>query len=273
MSQAYTVNSPKIEVSVIEKLFSEINSSVATIDELKLALSLIDLTTLEGKDTDAGVTVLCQKAIKMGTAAVCVYPALVEVAKKTLKDTGIKVAAVAGGFPSGQLPLKLRLAEADYVIKQGADEIDMVISRGKFLEGNYQFIFDEITAFKNECGSKTLKVILETGELDTLDNVRIASDIAIEAGADFIKTSTGKIAVNATLPAMCVMLQAIKDHYKNTGKKCGIKPSGGISDNMIAIKYLRLTEKILGKEWLQPSLFRFGASRLVDNLLMEIDKK
>jgi len=273
MSKVYAVNSPKIEVSAIEKQISEISASLPASDELKLVLSLVDLTTLEGKDTDADVTKLCEKAIKAGTAAVCVYPTLVAIAKHSLKNTGIKVAAVAGGFPSGQLPLHLRLAEARYAIEQGADEIDMVISRGKFLEGNYQFIFDEVAAFKKECGNKMLKVILETGELETLDNIRVASDISLKAGADYIKTSTGKVNVNATLPAMCVMLQAINDHYKISGKKCGIKPSGGISDGITAVKYLRLTEKILGKEWFHSSLFRFGASRLVDNLLIEVNGK
>jgi deoxyribose-phosphate aldolase len=195
----------------------------------------------------------------------------VSIAKSELKNTSKKVASVAGGFPSGQIPLNIRLQEAAYAIEQGADEIDMVISRGKFLEGKYNLIHEEIAAFKEVCKNITLKVILETGELETLDNIRIASDIALYAGADFIKTSTGKMAINATLPAICVMLQAIKDYYTTTGKKCGIKPSGGISDGDTAAKYLRLTEKIVGKEWLDPSLFRFGSSRLVDTLMSEIN--
>ncbi len=260
----------KTDAVLVEKLIAQIDSRAASQVELNLAMSLIDLTTLEGKDTDERVKDLCKKAIEAGTAAVCVYPSLVAVAKSALKDSGKKVASVAGGFPSGQLPLSLRLAEAQYAIEQGADEIDMVISRGKFLEGKFEFIYDEVAAFKEVCKSVTLKVILETGELETLDNIRIASDIAIWAGADFIKTSTGKMAVNATLPAICVMLQAIKDQYVATGKKVGIKPSGGISDGNTAAKYLRLTETIVGKEWLHPSLFRFGASRLVDNIVAEI---
>lgn len=260
----------KTDAVLVEKLIAQIDSQPASHQELSLAMSLIDLTTLEGKDTDERVKDLCEKAIKTGTAAVCVYPSLVAIAKYELKDSGKKVASVAGGFPSGQLPMNLRLAEAQYAIEQGADEIDMVISRGKFLEGKLEFIFEEVASFKEVCKSVTLKVILETGELETLDNIRIASDIAIRAGADFIKTSTGKMSVNATLPSICVMLQAIKDYYDATGKKVGIKPSGGISDGNTAAKYLRLTETIVGKQWLHPSLFRFGASRLVDNLVAEM---
>jgi len=271
MSTYNHTNFPKVDSTLTNKLISEISTATASQEELKLALSLVDLTTLEGKDTDQRVKDLCNKAIATGTAAVCVYPTLVEVAKNALKNSNQKVASVAGAFPSAQLPLKLRLEEAKFAIEQGADEIDMVISRGKFLEGNYNFIYDEVAAFKEVCGNTTLKVILETGELETLDNIRIASDIALHAGADFIKTSTGKINVNATLPAICVMLQAIKDFYVTSGKKCGIKPSGGISDGTTAAQYLRLTETIVGKEWLTPSLFRFGASRLVDNLVAEIN--
>ncbi len=270
MTKKFTNNFPEVEASAIENKIQEINDASITIEELKLALSLVDLTTLEGKDNDSNVIKLAQKAIKSGVAAVCVYPTLVRIAKSELKNAKQKVASVAGAFPSGQLPLNLRLEEVKYAIAEGADEIDMVISRGKFLEGNYQFVFNEVSAIKEVCGNVRLKVILETGELESLQNIRIASDIAIQAGADFIKTSTGKMSVNATLPAVCVMLQAIKDHYDLTGKKVGLKPSGGISDGATAIKYIRLTEKILGKEWLQPNLFRFGASRLVDNLLLEI---
>jgi deoxyribose-phosphate aldolase len=252
---------------------ADISTSITTIDELKLIMSLVDLTSLEGIDADASISRLCRKAILNEVAAVCVYPSLVAVAKNELKTSTIKLAAVAGAFPSGQLPLELRLAEARYAIQQGADEIDMVISRGKFLEGDYQFVFDEVQAFKEVCGDAVLKVILETGELETFDNIRKAADIALYAGADFIKTSTGKIAVSATLPAVCVMLEAIKEYFNNTGKKCGIKASGGIADAGTAIKYLRLVKLILGEEWIHPSLFRFGASRLVDNLILEIANK
>jgi len=271
MNTYKTIQSPKVDTDLTQKIIASIDSKKASVEELKLALSLVDLTTLEGKDTDQRIIELCKKAIESGTAAVCVYPTLVSVAKNELKNSNKKVASVAGGFPSGQIPLNIRLQEAKYAIEQGADEIDMVISRGKFLEGKYELIHEEIASFKEVCGNTTLKVILETGELETLDNIRIASDIALYAGADFIKTSTGKMAINATLPAICVMLQAIKDYHTATGIKCGIKPSGGISDGDTAAKYLRLTEQIVGKEWLNPNLFRFGASRLVDNLISEIN--
>ena len=265
------LNFLNVDAAITEKLISEISSEPASKKELNTVLSFIDLTSLEGKDGSKTIEVLCKKAVEFRTAAVCVYPALASVTKKELKNSTIKVACVAGAFPSGQLPLHLRLEEAKYALEQGADEIDMVISRGKFLEKEYNFIYEEIAAFKETCGYLTLKVILETGELETLTNIRIASDIALRAGADFIKTSTGKISINATLPAVCVMLQAIKDFYSATGKKCGIKPSGGISDGSTAVNYLRLTEAIVGKEWLNPSLFRFGASRLADNIVKEIN--
>lgn len=250
----------------IQKLTESISLSPPSKDELQLLLSLIDLTSLEGKDNDQRISALCLDAIKYSTAAVCVYPSLVSVAKKRLKGTKIKVASVAGAFPSGQLPLKLRLGEAEFALTEGADEIDMVISRGKFLEGNHAAVFEEVSAFKNLCGTKTLKVILETGELQTPENIRRASEIAIEAGADLLKTSTGKIPVNATPEAVCTMLLAIK----NSGKKTGIKPSGGISDGQTAIKYLRLTKAILGNEWLQPGLFRLGASRLAPHIYAQL---
>ena len=271
MLQNYILNYSKVDVQQVEKLIQSIDISSPTKEELKLALSLVDLTSLEGKDTAKSIESLTKKAIDSGVAAVCVYPTLVKTAALNLKNTAIKIASVAGAFPSGQLPLNLRLQEALFAIEQGADEIDMVISRGKFLEGDYQFVFDEVAAFKKIVGEKTLKVILETGELETLDNIKMASNIAIKAGADFIKTSTGKIAGVATLSAICVMLQEVKNQFEQTGKKIGIKPSGGISDGKTAVAYLRLTKTILGKEWLQPALFRFGASRLVDNLIVEIN--
>lgn len=270
MSNININTSPKVDVEKMEKIIQSISTALPTKDEMQLALSLVDLTSLEGKDTSTSIVLLSKKAIDTKVAAVCVYPELVKSAKSALNNSKIKVASVAGAFPSGQLPLHLRLEEVKFAINEGADEIDMVISRGKLLEGDYQFIFNEVSEFKKICGDKNLKVILETGELETLDNINIASDIAIHAGADFIKTSTGKISINATLPAVCVMLQVIKNHFDTTGKKVGIKPSGGISDAKTAVLYLRLTETILGKEWLQPSLFRFGASRLVDNLIAEI---
>ena len=243
-----------------QRLLSTISDSPASKTELRLILSLIDLTSLEGTDNVRSITTLCEKAKKLQTAAVCVYPELVSIARKELSGTKIKVASVAGAFPSGHLPLPLRLEEVKYALSQGADEIDMVISRGKFLEGNHRAVAEEVSAFKKLCRANILKVILETGELHTAENIRQASELAIAAGADFIKTSTGKIQVNATLESVCEMLLAIKD----SRKKIGIKPSGGISDAGTAIRYLRLTEKILGKDWLNPTLFRFGASRLAD---------
>jgi deoxyribose-phosphate aldolase len=251
--------------AAIEKLPAEANTELR-----KLALSLVDLTTLEGKDTDQKVEVLCRKAVETGVAAVCVYPVFAATAKAALSGSKIKVASVAGAFPSGQLPLNLRLEEAKYALLQGADEIDMVISRGKLMDGDHDFVFNEIAAFKEVCGNAKLKVILETGELENNAQIRLAAEIAIQAGADFIKTSTGKISGNATLPAVYIMLRCIKQYFDSTGKKVGIKPSGGISDGNTAAKYLQLTADVLGKEWLQPSLFRFGASRLVDTLIAEI---
>lgn len=241
-----------------------------SVEELKMALSFIDLTSLEGRDTSPHIQELCKKAVLADVAAVCVYPSLVKIAKNSLKETSIKVAAVAGAFPSGQLPLHLRLQEIQYAIDEGADEIDMVISRREFLQGNYSFTKDEVGAAKTICGNNTLKVILETGELETTENIALASQLVMEGGADFIKTSTGKTNRNATLPDVSQMLNEIKKFHEKTGRKVGIKPSGGISDGMTAVKYLRLTETILGKEWLQPALFRIGASRLVDFLIMEL---
>lgn len=264
---------PSIELLQPETYLSKISQEAPSHEELRTALSLVDLTTLEGKDTTERVQEMCKKAVASGVAAVCVYPTLVSTAKETLVNSGKKVASVAGAFPSGQLPLELRLKEAEYALAEGADEIDMVISRGRFMEGDAAFLAEEVAAFKKVCGAKTLKVILETGELENLQLISNAARIALEAGADFIKTSTGKTGVNATLPAVCVMLLAIRDHHVATGKKAGIKPSGGISDGKTAVQYLRLTEQILGKEWLTPSLFRFGASRLVDNLFLEIQGK
>jgi len=271
MKTTYMNTSPKIDTGEIEKVIQSISKALPTKEEMQLALSLVDLTSLEGKDTSETINDLVKKAIQTNVAAVCVYPTLVKVAKIAAENTPIKIASVAGAFPSAQLPLSLRLDEAKYAIAEGADEIDMVISRGKFLSDDFNFVFNEVAEFKKVCGEKKLKVILETGELETLDNIRVASDIAIQAGADFIKTSTGKIAINATLPAVCVMLLAIKKQFNSNQKKVGIKPSGGISDAKTAVMYLRLTEIILGKEWLQPNLFRFGASRLVDNLIAEMN--
>jgi len=242
---------------------------------LEQILNLIDLTTLEGKDTEKKVQLLCRKAKEIPSvfpglptvAAVCIYPALVETARKELEGTTIQLASVATGFPGGQLPLFLKEAEVKYAVEQGADEIDMVISRGKFLSGDYEAVYDEIKAIKSVCGDKLLKVILETGELEGLENIRLASDIAIAAGADFIKTSTGKIPQGASLEAVFVMLEAIRAQYEKTGKMVGIKPSGGISNAETAAHYILLTETILGKQWINNRLMRFGASSLAGNIL------
>ena len=247
---------------------------------LKMALSMIDLTTLEGKDTEGKVRQLCYKAMHLHdalqdiptVAAICVYPTYVGVAKKALRGSDIQVASVATAFPSGQANLEAKLSDTKFAVDQGADEIDMVISRGQFLAGNYQFVFDEITAVKEACGKAHLKVILETGELDTLDNVRKASEIAMYAGADFIKTSTGKIQPAATLQVTYVMLDAIKDFYLKTGKIIGMKPAGGISTSKIALQYLVMLNEVLGEKWMTKKYFRFGASSLANDLLMQLVK-
>ena len=247
---------------------------------LLLALNMIDLTTLEGKDTEGKVKQMCYKAAHLHdafpglptVAAVCVYPSMVATAKKAVEGTGIKVASVATAFPSGQAPKNIKLSDTRFAVAQGADEIDMVISRGKFLEGEYNFVFDEIAAVKEACGTARLKVILETGELVTYDKVRRASDIAMYAGADFIKTSTGKISTAATMPVTLVMLQAIKDFYYKTGKMIGMKPAGGISKSKLALHYLVMLNETLGEDWMNNHWFRFGASSLANDVLMQVMK-
>jgi deoxyribose-phosphate aldolase len=248
---------------------------------LKMVLSMIDLTTLEGKDTEGKVKQMCYKAVHLHdvlpglptTAAVCVYPSMVKVAKEALRNTNVKVASVATAFPSGQSTREIKLSDTKFAIEQGADEIDMVISRGEFLKGNYNFVFDEIAAVKEACGKARLKVIFETGELSTLDNVRRASEIAIDAGADFIKTSTGKISPAATMPVTLVMLEAIRDHYYKTGVMIGMKPAGGISTAKAALHYLVMVKETLGSAWLNNEWFRFGASSLANDVLMQLMKE
>ena len=248
---------------------------------IKLAVSMIDLTTLEGKDSDGKVHALCQKGIHPiegsseipHVAAICVYPNMIRTAKSALAGSGVKVASVATGFPGGQVPMKLKIDEVKKVVSMGADEVDMVISRGQFLEGNYRYTFDEVTAVKEACGDAHLKVILETGELETFDNVRKASIISMLAGADFIKTSTGKVQPAATLPVTLVMLEAIRDFYNETGKITGMKPAGGIKTTKDAIAYLCLVNETLGDTWLTPDLFRMGASSLLNDLLMQYRKE
>jgi deoxyribose-phosphate aldolase len=245
---------------------------------LCIILSCIDLTTLEGTDTKAKVDALCEKGMKFknkgnkipNVAAICVYPPFARQVSEKLKNSGLKTACVAGAFPSGQSPLFVKLAEVEYAVNEGADEIDMVISRGTLLEGNIQTVYDEILAIKKSCGQAHLKVILETGELQNLSNVRIASDIAIIAGGDFIKTSTGKISPAATEEAFYVMLQSIKDYYKKTDKMIGIKPAGGISEPEQALHYFMLVNHVLGEKWLNNIYFRVGASRLADKILEKL---
>ena len=236
-------------------------------------LSFLDLTSLEGSDNKVKIDLLCRKALSMGEkglpfpAAVCVYPPFVSHAKHLLQGSPVRVATTAGAFPSGQMSLAVKLAEIRYAIHEGADEIDVVISRGTFLENNYHVVFRELDAMRETCREQTLKVILETGELNSPENIAKASEIAIEAGADFIKTSTGKILPAATEEAMYIMLMVIREHFRKTGRKIGIKPAGGIAEPDKALRYYRLTDEILGKEWLSPTLFRIGASRLADNLV------
>jgi deoxyribose-phosphate aldolase len=251
------------------------------INGLKLALNMIDLTTLEGKDTDGKVKQLCYKAAHLHdaypglptVAAICVYPSMVAIAKKALGNSGIKVASVSTAFPSGQSSRDVKIRDTKYALNQGADEIDMVISRGKFHQGEYNFVFDEIAAIKEVCGNARLKVILETGELGTLDKVRKASDIAMYAGADFIKTSTGKISPAATMPVTLVMLEAIRDFYYKTGKKIAMKPAGGISKSKLALHYLVMLNEVLGEGWMNNEWFRFGASSLANDILMQLMKQ
>lgn len=251
------------------------------INGLMLALNMIDLTTLEGKDSEGKVKQLCYKAQHLHdaypglptVAAVCVYPSMVKTAKTALGNSGIKVASVSTAFPSGQAPRDIKIRDTKYAVQNGADEIDMVISRGKFLEGEYNFVFDEIAAIKEACGDARLKVILETGELVTYDKVRKASDIAMYAGADFIKTSTGKISPAATMPVTLVMLEAIRDFYYKTGKKIAMKPAGGISKAKLALHYLVMLNEVLGEEWMNNEWFRFGASSLANDILMQLMKQ
>ncbi len=253
----------------------------AKIEGLKMALGMIDLTTLEGKDTPGKVTQLCYKATHLHdelpnlphVAAVCVYPTFVEQAVSLLKGSGVKVASVATGFPAGQTSREVKLADVKMAVDAGADEVDMVISRGEFLKGNHQFVFNEIAAVKETCGDARLKVILETGELGTLDNVAKASQIAIQAGADFIKTSTGKIKPAATMEVTLVMLEVIRDHYFETGRMVGMKPAGGISNAKLALHYLVMVKEILGEAWLDNHWFRFGASSLANDLILQLMKQ
>ncbi|HWB22520.1 MAG TPA: deoxyribose-phosphate aldolase [Gaiellaceae bacterium] len=248
---------------------------------LELAIRCCDLTTLEGQDTSGKVAALCSKAIRPdpsdpnvpSVAAVCVYPNLVPAAKARLEGSGVKVAAVATAFPSGQSPLPIKVAEVEATVELGADEIDMVIDRGAFLAGRYAQVYDEIVKVKEACGEAHLKVILEVAELGTYDNVRRASLLAMAAGADFIKTSTGKLPGAATLPVQLVMLEAIRDVFDETGRRVGMKAAGGIRASKNAIQYLVQVHETLGADWLTPDLYRLGASSLVNDILMQLRKE
>lgn len=247
---------------------------------IDLAISCIDLTTLEGADTPGKVRGLCAKArvpdpTDAGCprpAAVCIYGDLVPIAVDALKGTGVFVAAVATAFPSGRASLAVKLSDTRDAVAAGADDIDMVIDRGAFLSGRYAQVLDEIRQVKAACGTAHLKVILETGELATLDNVRRASWLAMLGGADFIKTSTGKISPAATLPVALVMLEAVRDFFSATGTRVGFKPAGGIRSSKDAIKHLVLVHETVGDHWLTPSLYRIGASTLLNDLLLQRQK-
>jgi deoxyribose-phosphate aldolase len=278
-------NVPSVdEVGVDERVARFQSRSIkksSKVEALKLILSMIDLTTLEGQDTPGKVRQLCQKAIHLHdampglphVAAICVYPTMVSVAKKALAGHDINIASVATAFPSGMSTLQVKLDDTRMAVKAGATEIDMVISRGRFLAGDYRYVFDEIVAVKEACGDAHLKVILETGELGTLDQVRRASVLAMHAGADFIKTSTGKIQPAATMQVTLTMLQAIRDFYRDTGKMIGMKPAGGISTSKLAIHYLVMLHETLGNAWMTPEWFRFGASSLANDVLMQLMKQ
>ncbi|MBL8746531.1 MAG: deoxyribose-phosphate aldolase [Phycisphaerae bacterium] len=287
--------SPSVDKVMIEQRAASFTKrSIKTASKvagLRLALSMLDLTTLEGKDSPEKVRSLCQKAMRPDPAdptlphvgAVCVYPNLVAAAVRELaafnasSPTRVHVASVATGFPSGQYPLSVRLDDTRRAIDDGADEIDMVISRGLFLAGDRAGVFDEIAAVKEVCtGRAALKVILETGELETYDNVRAASDLAIAAGlteGDFIKTSTGKVQPAATMPVTLVMLESIRDHYLKTGVRIGMKPAGGIRTAKQSLHYLVMLKETLGDQWLHPDRFRFGASTLTNDILMQLAKQ
>jgi len=248
---------------------------------LDLAIRMMDLTTLEGRDTPGKIRALCAKAIHPqpgdpsipSVAAVCLYPALIPEAKDALRGSTVKVASVATGFPSGQTFRDIKVAEVRAAVAAGADEVDMVIDRGAFLSGDYATVFDEIVEIRDACGDAHLKVILETGELGTFDQVRRASILAMAAGADFIKTSTGKIQPAATLPVTLVMLEAIRDFEKATGRAIGMKPAGGIRTAKEAVQYLVVLYETLGPRWMTPDRFRFGASTLLNDVLMQIEKE
>ncbi len=253
----------------------------AKVEGIRLAIACMDLTTLEGRDSQGRVRSLCAKALAPApqlpgvpsVAAVCVYPTLVRTCKEALQGSSVRVASVATAFPSGLSSLEVKLADASAALAAGADEIDMVIDRGAFLSGRYREVADEIAAVKGVCGETPLKVILETGELGSYETVRAASDVALEAGADFIKTSTGKVTTNATFPVAVAMCEAIRDYARRTGRRVGLKVAGGCRNTKQALTYLVIVKETLGEAWLDPRLFRIGASSLLDDLLMQYEKE
>ena len=277
--------SPTVDpIMVQERAVSFTKRSIKTsakLSGLLLALSMLDLTTLEGSDTPGKVAALCAKGIRPkpgdpsipSVAAICVYPARVADCRAHLGTSGVRIASVATAFPSGQSFLSVKISETREAVEAGADEVDMVIDRGAFLAGDYQKVYDEIVAVKEACGDAHLKVILETGELGTYDSVRRASILAMAAGADFIKTSTGKVQPAATLPVSLVMMEAIRDFVRETGRPVGFKPAGGIRTSKQAIAYLVLLYETLGYEWMTPERFRLGASTLLNDVLMQIEKE
>ena len=284
-AHALPIKAPPVDQVYVEERAAALGKrslkKQAKVAGLRMAIRMMDLTTLEGKDSPGKVRSLCAKALRPFEAdpsigpvgAVCVYPNMVPVAVGELRGTGVHVASVATAFPSGLSPLELKLEDVRRAVGYGADEIDMVIDRGAMLSGQYARVYDEVARVKEACGEAHLKVILETGELGTYDVVRHASDIAMAAGADFIKTSTGKITPAATPPVTLVMLEAIRDFYYATGKRIGMKPAGGIRTAKQALHYLVLVKETLGDAWLTPDLFRFGASTLLNDVLMQLEKE
>ncbi len=276
---------PRVDAVGIEERAASLGKrsikKAAKVAGIKLAISMLDLTTLEGKDSEGKVRQLCRKARQPQpgdpsvphVAAICVYPNLVAVAKEALQGSGVKVASVASGFPAGLVPLSAKLDDTGTAVRAGADEIDMVIDRGAFLSGDYEKVASEIVAIKDACETARLKVILETGELETYDNVRKASRLAMTYGADFIKTSTGKISPASTPGVVLVMLEAIRDFYFETGRRIGMKPAGGIKTSKQALHLLVLVKETLGDAWLTPDLFRLGASTVTNDLLMQLVKE
>lgn len=273
----FDIYSPKMEdLTKRARIIAENNKpdKSATREALKTILGCIDLTSLEGSDTNVKIFTICQHAQTFANpdlgipnvAAVCFYPVFTQLAKDQLKDSGIKVASVAGGFPSGLIPAEIKEAEVKYAVEKGADEVDVVISRGYILANKCREAYDQIALMRKAAGKARMKVILETGELETVFKIRRASEVAIGGGADFIKTSTGKILPGATPEAVLIMLDTIKEHYEKTGKMIGIKPSGGISEPEDALMYYSLVKEVLGEKWLNNNYFRIGASRLAHKI-------